>query len=103
MLDDDLDSAESTEELIGIILEYLGSISDVEQVNEWRGELFNSDVDYTNREAVMDWFENIRKRHGPRLVGYESCTKHLPLVLATADSLPYFGTLIKCGWCTRWA
>ena len=100
---EDLSQIVTMEDLIGVMLDRLNKMGNEEQVNEWRSELFNSDVDYNNREAVLDWYENIRRNHGPRLIGYESCINHLPLVLANSEvSLPRSGVLDRCGWCKRY-
>lgn len=89
------------EELIGRILIDLGKFGSDVQVHDWKNQLFSSTVDYTNREEVMEWYGSIRMQYGPRLHGYESCTKQFPLFLVDYEALPQYDTLYKCGWCTR--
>lgn len=89
------------EDVIDYILNDLRNFGSDEQVHEWKNQLLGSMVDYTNREAVMEWYGTLKKQYGPRLTGYESCVKEFPLFLADTEALPQFDTLFKCGWCSR--
>ena len=99
--DEDFDSIDDLEQLIGVILNKLEQFGDEEQVHEWRNELFSGGKDYTNRDIVLDWYDSIKKQFGPRLEGYESCIKDIPLFLGVPEALPQYDTLTNCGWCTR--
>ncbi len=99
--DDDFESIDDTELLIGMILEQLELFGTDEQIRKWRNELFMGTIDYTNRELVIEWYATIKRQYGPRLEGHESCINEIPLFMGVPDSLPQYDTLTICGWCTR--
>ena len=88
-------------EHIHMLLDQLEAFGTDEEVHKWKNSLFMSQTDYTNKDAVDEWYENIKNQHGPRLEGYDPCFKELPLYVASARELPVFDTLTVCGLCSR--
>ena len=97
----DLYSIESVEDLIGAVLDRFAKFATEYQVNRWRSELFTGNIDYTNKDSIMDWYESIRLQYGPHLVGFESCRKSYVPYLIEYQSLPEYSTMEDCGLCSR--
>ncbi len=99
----DLSAIESVDELIPAILDNLSKFASEDQVNDWRNDLVRRNIDYSNRDMILEWYEAIRIKYGPRLLGHDSCIKSKPIFIAEFKSLSQFGTLDHCGWCSRLA
>ena len=89
------------ENLIGAILDELSNIGTPKELDEWRNYLFSGTVDYNDRNEVLEWFDGIKQRHSPRMEGYQSCIKQVPLYKALPQNLPQYDILTGCGWCSR--
>ncbi len=47
-------------------------------------------------DEIRQWFETIRKVHGPHIIGHESCTSKWDIFEADTDELPYYGAVTMC-------
>ncbi len=97
----DLSAIESVDELIPAILDNLSKFATEDQVNDWRNDLVRRNIDYSNRDEILEWYEAIRLKYGPRLLGHDSCIKSKPIFIAEFKSLSQYGTIDHCGWCSR--
>ena len=99
--DEDFESIDDMENLIGVILNKLQSMGTDKQFNEWRNQLFSGMFDYTDRDEVLEWFDTIKQHYGPRMEGYQSCINQVPLYKGIPQNLPQYDVLTGCGWCSR--
>ena len=82
-------------------MERLGKFGSHEQLYEWRNQLVGGSIDYSNKDDIIQWYDAIRQQYSPRLVGYESCTKAVPLYVTDFQSLSQFDTMDLGCWCRK--
>ena len=62
-------------------------------LNEWRNMVSNN----APIEKIEEWFENIKRLHGPHIIGNRSCIGQLTLYTAKRQRLPVMGEIVSCG------
>ena len=58
-------------------------------LNEWREQLLGG----KSNQQIKAWWENVKRLHGPRIVGHEECVNAFPLFMADNFSAGYDGTI----------
>ena len=90
-----------TEQYMGQIMQKLAHFATMDKVREWTNKLLNSEIDYTNREELDDWYDSLFSQYGPKLVGTKSCVKQVTLHQVVTDLLPVYGNQPELCLCTR--
>ena len=62
-------------------------------IQKWREMRYYDEPD----SSVRDWFDNLKKFHGPRVIGQEECIMAFNLFLAKSENLPRKGSYVRQG------
>ena len=62
-------------------------------IQKWREMRYYDEPD----SSVRDWFDSLKKFHGPRVIGREECTMAFNLFLSKAENLPKEGSFVRQG------
>ena len=96
-------SVEDINELMHMLLNRLTTFTDKDTVHDWYIELINSDKDLADRDQLLQWYKDIRRKLEPSLEGYSRCPQKLTLLHCPDSSmLPLGGNFSSCdSSCTR--
>ncbi len=75
------------------LYDFAGEKEILDWMKKWRQMRYVDEPDH----VVKEWFQNLRKIHGPHVIGYEECTMKFHLYDSEWDSLPRFGKVLKEG------
>ncbi len=79
-------------------VESLYEFGDPQQIRLWLNEWREMRMADQPDDTVRSWFQNLRRLHGPRIIGYEQCTQDYEnLLIMEPTNLPFMGTLYDCG------
>ena len=62
-------------------------------IQKWREMRYYDEPD----SSVRDWFDSLKKFHGPRVIGREECTMAFNLFLSKVENLPKEGSFVRQG------
>ena len=74
-------------------LNELIAIANKDQIRMWMNEWREMIMDRQPESAIKQWYQNIKKRFGPHIIGHEECIKSLSLFSAEHQGLPQSGIL----------
>ena len=67
-----------------------------DQIYKWVSKWRHLRVQNEPNEVIQEWFENLKRLHGPRVLGHRRCTRTHEAVLAGWSTLPHAGTAPGC-------
>lgn len=71
----------------------LSEFATIDQIYKWVTKWRHLRGQNEPNEVIQEWFENLKRLHGPRITGYRRCTHTYQAVLAGWRTLPHAGTL----------
>ena len=81
--------------------EKLLDIAPAETARQWMNRAYASgQIDYTNPDDIQQWYNDMLKKHGPKLLGKKTCTKLQNLVFIDKPNVPSYGSF-SCHDCRQ--
>ena len=71
----------------------LYEFASTEQIYQWVNKWRHLKVQNEPADAIQEWFENLKRVHGPRITGQRRCLRTNLAILAEWRALPYAGTV----------
>ena len=77
-------------------LNFLHTFAEPEQVAEWEKEFYDAGLNPRKHSDIDVWFEDLRLKHAPKLLGREACVQVVTLLQVLPRELPNFGSQHRC-------